>query len=453
MLVKKTDRKGFLDVLSGMAGNYLSGVYTGEKLPGTPPIGDGIYVVWDTETTSETDKPIVIIVADGKLRDFLAWTTTYVTNFRPFTAYFRVLEYQEADVLKVEQCLPSFRGLETECVGLILGETLTLLSESTSKPTITIIACASTISYCLARAIAYDLSSELINVICERWVLTRKITEQVQRNISVDSIKDIWVLLSQIKAKRGMALGANNLPDVVVDACFQLNEERMIYNDTWLSLTNGHNELMKSREKMSGPLEDRVRFFKSLMSGLLNDKSINKDIGSFISGYLGSLIGTGAMTHIDLMVEYKNQWPNILLWYGLCCGLRKNSDILSAFNILGRRIIRELSRNEPLLSPPTSDINFSELQIIFGESEKERLFHTFSANYINVELWPRINTYLNWPLRKQERQQELFHIKKEEDFPNQPIILTLQQNIQPLLDEIVQGQAWDVHVVADFHEE
>ena len=89
-----------------------------------------IGLAWE-ETDKEDALPRAIVIDHDQRRDFLAWVVTYLPEFRPFTAYFRVLskEFAAAYVANhggERRGDPSLGDLEDVCLGLAFGEMLSV---------------------------------------------------------------------------------------------------------------------------------------------------------------------------------------------------------------------------------------------------------------------------------------------------------------------------------------
>ena len=173
-------------------------------------------------------------------------------------------------------------------------------------------------------------------------------------------------------------------------------------------MTGDIRELKTAQIEMAAPREDRVRFFHGLLSNETLSNLTDKNLRSFICGYLASLIGPGSMSHIDLITPKILQMGDILLWYGLCAGLQKKNELLDSFNVLGRRLLREILKYESLLNRPSADIAITELQILLESKIKEIEFRTFSPQHIVVELMPCVSTYIAWPKREIGEQETAF---------------------------------------------
>jgi hypothetical protein len=423
MWIKSSNRKELIEILV-QNGMTLSCRYS-DSISIEPIVGDDLYLIWDIDPRKRKCLPTVIIVAEDRLGDFLAWTSTYFPSYRPFTAYFRVLDFKTAIEFKPIIDTPSFDGLETACIGIILGEALTLY-EDARRSSISPAACSRTNSYFLARAVAFGSTTKEIDKICEKWLLARKLTEQSGRNLETSQIKSIWKLITILKNRVNENLQIDGISNNLVEACFQIKNNGQITNDLWNLLTGDIRELKNAQLEMTAQREDRVRLFQRLLSietyPLLNGNNSQ----SFIYGYLASLIGPGSMSHIDLISPNISKMRDVLLWYGLCAGLQKKNEILDLFNVLGRRLLRELLEPESLFNRPSADISISELQILLMSNSKGIEFRTFSPQHIVVELMPCVSTYLAWPKREVTQQKELF--------PKQPLLLKLRSLIAEALE-------------------
>ena len=432
MWIKQSDRKELIEVLSGNGADITQGCYSSDSFPADPIIGEDLYLVWGYDPGKYVYLPMIIIVADGHLRDFLAWASTYFPGYRPFTAYFRVLDFKTVTSLKGRFERPSLDGVDTGCVGLIIGEALTLSADLSSQGHLTVIACSSTISYCFARALAFGAKLNELDLISEKWVYARKITEQPARKLEINSVKDIWNALALLKSEANQDFGKPRVQIEIIEACSQLKRNGVISAHTWDVLTKDVEELRIAQKEMTAPREERVRFFQKLVYSKSFQKLHDYNMQSFVCGYLASLIGPGSMSHIDLVAQQVAKWPTVLMWYGLCAGLHRKSELLSSFNVLGRRILRELLKVESVLTWPSADIAVSELEILLKGDGKLNDFRTFSSNHVIVELFPLIHTYISWPKRDIGRQQELF--------PKIPISVDLLSKLRMLLEEAIEVQ-------------
>jgi hypothetical protein len=74
---------------------------------------------------------------------------------------------------------------------------------------------------------------------------------------------------------------------------------------------------------------------------------------------------------------------------------------------LGRRILREVLREEALLDSPKSDIALTELEAMTVYDSASAEFRTGAQGLLEIEIAPLVTTTVRWP-PKQTEQQELF---------------------------------------------
>lgn len=94
-----------------------------------------------------------------------------------------------------------------------------------------------------------------------------------------------------------------------------------------------------------------------------------------------------------------------MLWYGVCAGLSLDGGLLAEFGGIGRRVLRDLSMADELVSRPRTDISAAELEILLG-GERADEFPVTSPAQLSVELQPGIWTVVNWSSRARSRRPQ-----------------------------------------------
>ena len=132
---------------------------------------DELFLLWSRKPASG-DLPMLIVVPDNDTREFLAWATTAIGGYRPFTAFFKVMGRSQAEqAFKTRQ--PTLGKLEGPLVGLIIGETLTQTPNNQSIQDLSLLPCKSTYSY-LKNQISkiHWMSPKSIYPMCYRVIIT-----------------------------------------------------------------------------------------------------------------------------------------------------------------------------------------------------------------------------------------------------------------------------------------
>lgn len=160
----------------------------------------------------------------------------------------------------------------------------------------------------------------------------------------------------------------------IYKSCSEIKNDGRISEITWYLLTNNVEILKNAHQQMASTREECVRYFQEIIAENTITKVDNESIRAFICGYLASMIAPGSLPHIELLSRLLTSLPSTILWYGLCAGLQKKNEIMTSYQCLGRRLLRELLRYEPLLSSPTSDLMYEEFQLLIREMTISLIF-------------------------------------------------------------------------------
>lgn len=434
MWIQQSDRKHLLEVLGGSASRSdasLSSIF-----PPGEVRGDDLFLVWQDNpagllkqpsrgsTKGNQSLPTGIITADGKLRDFLAWSSTFLTGFKPITAYYRVMEMSTARSYQVDLGRPSLAGFESAVVGTIIGEFLALAPEMRDTAELTPVACAATLSFCLARALALGYDADQMEAISQDWTRARSLTGQNSALLKIGTVKSIWKMLAAKRdsnTRPATKMRREELPRHIAPAYAELLSHGKISRNAWLAVIGGVGELESAQRRMEDTREERVLAFQDFTSPKVLSRIPDADTRAFVCGYLASLIAPGSMAHLDLVKRYSLDLPAVLPWYGLCAGTPLSGELLGSFNVLGRRLLRDLLRDVPVWESPLADIAIDELMILSDSRMKPIEFRSFMPSVLEIELRPTISTYVRWSKRDSSRQMDLFSDSTSGQISNESI--------------------------------
>jgi len=357
-----------------------------------------LQMIWRDEPGDRLRLPSVIIVDSAARREFLAWVASYLPILRPFTAHCRVLTRESAERGLGRMEVPKLDAFEGACLGLIFGETASYVAGRADISQLSLSACASSYSFAMARAFALDRTLNGRQEIADAWSQSRTLTKQQKLGLSVDRLNVPW-LLGMDLAAGGVGpsgTGVDQLPRQVAQACLDIRQSGDIDQARWETLTDGLLEVRTSREGLYGPREARVRSVEQALQWLSEHKS-QDTLASFVAGYLLSRIGPGTFEHYGVALPFLQALPEMFVWYGLCAGLNERSELSNQFAGLGRRIVREILRNEDILDSPRCDIAIAELEVLAGGPDARLDFRTGDRGYIDVEIAPCVNVVMRWP--------------------------------------------------------
>lgn len=115
---------------------------------------------WDADTFNARDErqeclPVLIIMRNDEIRDFLAWTSTYFPGFAPLTSYINVSDRQTlpSSLLSISHDGIIDEGVLNAFIGMTICDAY--ISRQTENDTFApnILDCEMTFSYLLSRAL------------------------------------------------------------------------------------------------------------------------------------------------------------------------------------------------------------------------------------------------------------------------------------------------------------
>lgn len=408
MWIGATDRKGLLDLIGSKKPFGVLNLHSSKRVDLSLLDQQELLLIWERKPGGGTVLPEVICVSEGKTQDFLAWASTYLSSFRPFTAYCRVLDSGRIKDLTSNEEDPSLESIEGAVLGVIIGESITHY-ENQDMRRITPTAIMSTYSFAMARACALGMIRLGPNSIREQWERSRKLCGQAQRKLRTMELEKVWHVLTllsthKIGAER-MSCNSDKLR-AIAESCRDLPVKRSIGSRKWAELTEDLPILREVGLWREERREQRVLWFEECVKVLQRVLEPSETLGGFLCGYLASQIAPGSMKHVELLLGCMSRFPSVIAWYGLCAGLYQKSDVYSDDSGLGWRIRRDLLQRELLYSKPRGDISVDELELLLSGEKPDKDFRAASHTHIVVEILPRVYTVVIWPVRVGEGEVE-----------------------------------------------
>lgn len=399
----KISRTDLASLISQTAagGRPTAGLQVGE--PSWPPEAHDVWACWHEEVTIETSRhdqlPVMVVVSDEDLNDFLAWAVTFLPGFRPLTSFLRVLPWTVFSTLRdLRPGLDS--DLDCVAIGAILGETMINATGRGFIDSLALTAFESTYSFAMSRALLIGLSHELRQAVSDRWHEARELTDQPARKMPLEALEDVWSVV--LRLTQGGSTPNATKEDrlgLIEEACREIRRGQGISSFNWHRLSGSRISNSVIADSMRSTKEHRVETFEQAVKTLSQEVS-DELHASFLVGYLASLVSDGSMEHGHLVLPLQGRLPTAMLWYGICAGLLPGNRIRTDYNHLGLRILRSLKRNDGLLSPPTCDISVAELEVLLRGDVRSRNFRQHHASFLRVELVPMVTTVLRWPGRQ-----------------------------------------------------
>jgi hypothetical protein len=342
--------------------------------------------VWDNEYGEGL--PIFVVTDDGLERDWLAWLVTFAPSVRPVTAHIRVLGLNmfAATLLRVEEGHSQVAGLESAYVGFVLGDAA-LSGENWSASNaqrMSAVTCSSTLAFALTRAA--HMYGRLVDIgsIVSGWQTVRSHMGHRDFGRRIDSVPRIASVLSAL----GAPLAARTLG--IVAACDELRREGELQQTrSWAdSVVPGAADAL---EGMTGSRSDRFRVLERILAKTEWRDSGNEE-QAFVLACLVSQVAPGSVVYASTVAALVDRLPSAQLWYFTCAGLASRGTFNAEFGPVGRRVLRDIKRDDSPESRPQSDIDWRELDMYLGTRPALGEFVTALSNVAFVELMPCVET-------------------------------------------------------------
>jgi hypothetical protein len=146
-------------------------------------------------------------------------------------------------------------------------------------------------------------------------------------------------------------------------------------------------------EELRGSRERRLGVFSRCCDYCLSlpESVRRKPETSLVLAYVASRMSAGTFEYVRAVCARLDDFPEIVLWYGLFEGLAPDSRVHNAYGGWGTRVFRDVIVQRNVVSRPVCDISLNELAVIVesGGFSRSRLSRQGS---LQVELMPLVES-------------------------------------------------------------
>lgn len=341
---------------------------------------------------SGPERPAVVVVDDRKARDFFAFVSTYVTDYAPFTAFFRVVTTDQLDLLADE---PGFiernaASILERLVGTAIVEAALYLrapnAHESSRP-ITLAAAGATYSAAAIQGLALSPQADVL-AIARGWQSLRSALGGEQLPLDLEALGSFWQVV-QLAVHGGDSSDRPDSDAVMIRSMRQVIESGRVDDTVLEDLISSLPELRGDLSRFRGTREVRARAIQEAISLLSNSKDKVWQLRDCVAGCLLSLLGGGSFRFIPAALSTGSGLRTAPLWFAAWSGLQASSDIMTEFNCMGRRMARDLGARRGLFSSPTDDISVLELAAAGADADQ---LPRGQAGSISVEIYPGVSS-------------------------------------------------------------
>lgn len=303
-----------------------------------------------------------IIVQDGGVKDFLAWSSTYIRTHQPISSFFRIWEASEF-ISEPQEIAP------VDCIAaaakLTIGEVFSLSKEPVSEDTLSLNACKSTASYVFAQLVTNGARAHVIEKSIRRWEAARNALGQSNSSIPTENLLHYFEIALHI-LDPGKDLFSNG------DFIGSQKDSGIRHETTILEtlISRGERALSKSKimayikgvESISGTKEERMTSFKLQLSKM--DSAKRTKSSPFDSAFIALMayrISPNNLDYLPLLQSNEKKYPMVCMWYTLFSVSGQPSPTNYFKKGISQHIVRDVLADANLNIQTSADISFDEL--------------------------------------------------------------------------------------------
>ncbi len=408
MIFHLTDRRGLLDFLSSReqgarvtVGNAASPSQLVGALQDAGKVG-ALLLVWDNESSLDSlFETFVIVVTDKDYDEFLAWTYTYIGDYKPFTSFFRVIkgsDVERFDIFELPQpWLP--RKVLDALAAVSIAEAVLQMGARGRDPSVQ--NCVLTFSFAAMRGLYCGLHPAQIVDLAERWDGIRQLGGNAPK-LSANESLSFWLiatsaLLPEPEADRGHDWMA--LLGALVRSTFS-DTRSVVDGNFWTEFPSIGNSIKEFDEATGLPREQLIRILDRAANSIKSSPA-PRPLKDAILGWLVAKLGDGSMDYLRLALEFGEEYACAPLWFAFFSGFQKSFDGLTYRNSLGRHLVRRAAIKRSAFDKSSVFVNYDEMLLVNGTKNIGHIQNTFGSIF-EVELLPSVSAPVPNPFRRAE---------------------------------------------------
>lgn len=298
------------------------------------------------EHQDKGDLPLRIIVRDEDLQDFFAWTSTFIDTLSPLTGFIAVSSASEATRSRFAPKI----GVQARngLIGAVIMDGLLQSKARVRVPESILPASLRTLSAVFFQAIVSASATPEIADAAGLWALTRETLGSSEMPFNVSDVLSFWAPVSTA------LLGLQDVDDLG-----RVVQRYLTDDGDYSPWRNGPWEAyfrVDFARVARAPREDRLRYVDRLLGSV--PQNVDANVRAAFAGYMLAVIADGDFNFWPTSMTFTSL-PTTPLWFGLFAGGNRESNLLTANQSVGRRLLS-------LLRFRTDDIDIDARELIIS---------------------------------------------------------------------------------------
>lgn len=390
MYAAKLSRKEFLDWVGSQK------VPPGEVVVEPEVIGDDVILLWEKRPPAKggAGPAPAVVVAKGRLENFFAFTSTYVSTYFPFSAFYPVCSSDKVHAL-LTRADQGARFPKTLVAVVIAEAFIQMKGKAGTVGDISLSACSATFSSAALQLAFQGGSLRELGDMSDSWNDCRSILGGGEPlALPALELESFWAFLTTVFAgdrevKRDF-YSSSDEPGLRAQFLAGLIRTGEADPNTWRRLSSKLPLAAEALSSMGDSKERRVRVLDDATAELLSDRDADKETRELVAGYLLAMVAGGSLQYLSLVEPFREKLPRAILWYAVFCGLNERTDTMTIGGCLGRRLARDLMRPRSFFNLADFDISADELRVITSSEKPGQGFRSAHTSSVVVEIYPGV---------------------------------------------------------------
>ena len=406
-------REEFIDWM----GAASDGAPTQPSRVGSAASGEGsVTLAW---RPNAPDARPIVCVPNRELNDFFAFVSTYIANFRPYSAFFRIMPTELLPALGSRKHSTPKLGsrLVRAVAGASIAEATMRATHGRNRTQSLLPLLQASLSSALGQTILAGYPNPAVEWVVHEWSAIHVKSDENGQGIDFSKeARTAWRLVSRALEDSPGSGGDRTEQAIVlfIAAALRHGGVRADLLRSLLPITGPEGDFA---QVLASSREERIGTFNNALVELRQhgDRGLR---GQFAAGLLLAVAGNGSFEMLRTARQLDGWLRGAITWFGICAALFEESDVLSYADGAGRRLARDILRRHDPFDVPSADIGSAEYRFLDDSRAAIARVGAYSGGFLDVEILPGVLTRV--PLQSDDKP-----IRRTDD--NRKLVQSLQE--------------------------